>query len=208
MPTGATPGVERRRGAVTLSCGFADGGFSDVRVLDDGPAPKRIEAPPPGQESVWDYPRPPRVEPVHARVTIDYGGVLIAESTPRAVRVPRDEPPARASTLPVRRTSSTVRSCPRRARRSAEVQGPGAVLRRHRWVATLPPASAWYYPSPSPGLRVDHPGSSRSTRAAWTGARSMGEVVKQAQEGALLRRLDHAEQRRALQGRAVEPGGW
>ena len=55
--------------------------------------PQRI-APKPGQESVWDYPRPPRVEPVHARVTIELGGHLIAEST-RAMRVlETSHPPA------------------------------------------------------------------------------------------------------------------
>ncbi len=40
----------------------------------------------PGQESVWDYPRPPRVEPVSGRVTIRLGGELIADTTD-AVRV-------------------------------------------------------------------------------------------------------------------------
>lgn len=43
-------------------------------------------APKPGQESVWDYPRPPRVEPVHGRVVIEFGGRIIAESV-RALRV-------------------------------------------------------------------------------------------------------------------------
>ena len=42
--------------------------------------------PSPGQESVWDYPRPPRVEPVPERVTIRLGGVLVAD-TRDAVRV-------------------------------------------------------------------------------------------------------------------------
>lgn len=38
---------------------------------------RRIE-PGPGQESVWDYPRPPVVRRVRARVEIDFGGILIA----------------------------------------------------------------------------------------------------------------------------------
>ncbi|WEK59651.1 MAG: DUF427 domain-containing protein [Candidatus Microbacterium colombiense] len=42
--------------------------------------------PAPGQESVWDYPRPPRVEPVAERITIRLGGELIAD-TDGAVRV-------------------------------------------------------------------------------------------------------------------------
>ena len=40
----------------------------------------------PGQESVWDYPRPPRVEETRERVSIRLGGRLIAQSTD-AVRV-------------------------------------------------------------------------------------------------------------------------
>jgi uncharacterized protein (DUF427 family) len=43
-------------------------------------------APLPGQESVWDYPRPPRVEASHAVVEIRFGGQLIV-STSAAVRV-------------------------------------------------------------------------------------------------------------------------
>jgi len=35
----------------------------------------------PGQESVWDYPRPPRLEPVTARLTVVLGGVTVAETT-------------------------------------------------------------------------------------------------------------------------------
>jgi uncharacterized protein (DUF427 family) len=42
--------------------------------------------PGPGQESVWDYPRPPRVEPVPERIRVVVGGVTVADTT-RAVRV-------------------------------------------------------------------------------------------------------------------------
>ncbi len=47
------------------------------------PVPDR---PAPGQESVWDYPRPPRLEPVEDLVEIDFGGTTIA-STNAAFRV-------------------------------------------------------------------------------------------------------------------------
>ncbi len=40
----------------------------------------------PGQESVWDYPRPPAVESCKRRVRIVFDGEIIAEST-RALRV-------------------------------------------------------------------------------------------------------------------------
>ena len=32
------------------------------------------EKPGPGQESVWDYPRPPKLEPVSERITVELGG--------------------------------------------------------------------------------------------------------------------------------------
>lgn len=38
------------------------------------------ETPGPGQESVWDYPRPPRVELCPLRVRVEFGGVTIADS--------------------------------------------------------------------------------------------------------------------------------
>lgn len=47
--------------------------------------PRRI-APGPGQESVWDYPRPPRLEPVAQPVTVEHRGKVIA-ATHDALRV-------------------------------------------------------------------------------------------------------------------------
>lgn len=34
----------------------------------------------PGQESVWDYPRPPRVEPIEKFLRVMFGGVVVAET--------------------------------------------------------------------------------------------------------------------------------
>ncbi len=39
----------------------------------------------PGQESVWDYPRPAIAEPTTVRIRIELGGIVIAE-TSRAIR--------------------------------------------------------------------------------------------------------------------------
>ena len=36
--------------------------------------------PEPGQESVWDYPRPPRLERTHRRLEVVFNGELIADS--------------------------------------------------------------------------------------------------------------------------------
>ncbi|WAB82963.1 DUF427 domain-containing protein [Microcella daejeonensis] len=109
--------------------------------------PKRI-APGPGQESVWDYPRPPRVEPVHARVTIELGGRVIADTT-RAVRVlETSHPPAyylpqedfvEGALQPV--DGSTFCEFKGRAAYFDVVQG-----------ATSARQAAWTYPEPSRGF--------------------------------------------------------
>ncbi len=46
---------------------------------------QRIE-PGPGQESVWDYPRPPRLEDSNKHIQVICNGVVIAE-TQRAKRI-------------------------------------------------------------------------------------------------------------------------
>ncbi|MFM6399473.1 DUF427 domain-containing protein, partial [Planktothrix sp.] len=47
--------------------------------------PKPI-LPKPGQESVWDYPRPPRLEDVNQPIKVIFNGIILAE-TQRAKRV-------------------------------------------------------------------------------------------------------------------------
>jgi uncharacterized protein (DUF427 family) len=54
---------------------------------------ERIE-PASHQESVWDYPRPPRVEPTSSLVVVEFAGVVVAE-TRAALRVlETSQPPA------------------------------------------------------------------------------------------------------------------
>lgn len=48
--------------------------------------PPFVETPGPGQRSVWDFPRPPAVERVLDRVTIEMAGRMIADTT-RCLRV-------------------------------------------------------------------------------------------------------------------------
>ncbi len=55
-------------------------------MRSDEPGVRRRERPGPGQESVWDYPRPPRVEPTGQLVEVVLGGVVVARSA-RALRV-------------------------------------------------------------------------------------------------------------------------
>lgn len=104
--------------------------------------------PGPGQESVWDYPRPPRVEAVPQRVTIRLGGVLIAD-TRDAVRVlETSHPPVFylpmadfvAGALEDAEGSSF---CEFKGRaRYLDVRGGDAVAE----------GAAWNYPRPAPGF--------------------------------------------------------
>jgi uncharacterized protein (DUF427 family) len=54
-----------------------------------------LRTPPgPGQESVWDYPRPPRLEATARRLRVEFAGITIAE-TQKALRVlETSHPPA------------------------------------------------------------------------------------------------------------------
>jgi len=53
----------------------------------------RRETPGPGQESVWDYPRPPRLEPSERRIRVDAGGVTIADTTSALRLLETSHPP-------------------------------------------------------------------------------------------------------------------
>ena len=48
--------------------------------------PSFAQAPGPGRESVWDYPRPPRLAPDTRRVRVTHGQSVLADST-EAVRI-------------------------------------------------------------------------------------------------------------------------
>jgi uncharacterized protein (DUF427 family) len=52
-------------------------------LVNGWPKPDKIGA---GQESVWDYPRPPRLEPFAGSITVELGGETIA-TTDRGWRV-------------------------------------------------------------------------------------------------------------------------
>jgi uncharacterized protein (DUF427 family) len=58
------------------------------RGVEAGTRPGPVErvVPGPGQESVWDYPRPPRVESVPERLRVVVDGAVLAE-TARGLRV-------------------------------------------------------------------------------------------------------------------------
>ncbi len=55
--------------------------------------PTRIE-PSEGQESVWDYPRPPRIDPTSDRVVVAHGDLIIADTTSALRVLETSQPPA------------------------------------------------------------------------------------------------------------------
>ena len=110
-------------------------------------APRARATPGPGQESVWDYPRPPRVEPVDARVTVTLGGRRIVDTT-SAVRVlETSHPPV----YYVPRTDVVDGALtPAPGRSFCEFKGEAAYLTVRGGDRAVERA-AWFYPSPSPG---------------------------------------------------------
>jgi uncharacterized protein (DUF427 family) len=103
-----------------------------------------------GQESVWDYPRPPRVEPVDARVEIMLGGVAIVDTRDVVRVLETSHPPVYY--LPVAafapgsvEPGSGSSFCEfKGSARYFDLVGGGRRAAR----------AAWSYPSPSPGFEA------------------------------------------------------
>jgi len=106
---------------------------------------KRV-APGPGQESVWDYPRPPRLERFGGHIRIVLGGVTIADSRGACRVLETSHPPVyylppgdirRNALVPV----SGASFCEwKGSARYFDVVGGSKQARR----------AAWYYPDPAP----------------------------------------------------------
>jgi uncharacterized protein (DUF427 family) len=98
-------------------------------------------------ESVWDYPRPPRVEPSAARVVVELDGEVLAD-TRRSLRVlETSHPPVYYIPAADVRTDRLAPS----ARRSTWCEFKGTAT---YFDAGDHPAVAWTYPSPSPGYEA------------------------------------------------------
>ena len=103
-----------------------------------------------GQESVWDYPRPPRVEPVDARLEIMLGGVVIVDTRDVVRVLETSHPPVYY--LPVAafapgsvEPGSGSSFCEfKGSARYFDLVGGGRRAAR----------AAWSYPSPSPGFEA------------------------------------------------------
>jgi uncharacterized protein (DUF427 family) len=111
--------------------------------------PPRIE-PGPGQESVWDYPRPPAVRPCADRIRVVHRGVVVADTT-AAVRVcETSQAPAyylpRADVTPGVLRAAAGRSW-------CEWKGPATY-----WDlvvdGSVVAGAAWSYEDPTPGYRA------------------------------------------------------
>ena len=105
-------------------------------------------APGPGQESAWDYPRPPRVEPVGRRIRVLVDGIVVADTT-RALRVLETSHPPSYYLPPADVRTDLLVTTTRASH--CEFKGRAAyrtlVLPSGRKV----PDVAWLYPDPSPG---------------------------------------------------------
>ncbi len=106
--------------------------------------------PGPGQESVWDYPRPPRVEATAEHVVVVFNGVTIAE-TRRALRVLETSHPPAYYLPPADVRLEYFASTARRS--LCEWKGRAnyyAVRVGHVEKANV----AWYYPAPARGYEA------------------------------------------------------
>ncbi len=110
-------------------------------------ARQRVE-PGPGQESVWDYPRPPRLEDVEKKVKVVFGGVTLAYTT-RAKRVLETSHPPVYYVPPEDIRMEHLR--PSEGTSYCEWKG------RARYYDAVTeereePRAAWFYPNPTPSF--------------------------------------------------------
>ncbi|MDH4116375.1 MAG: DUF427 domain-containing protein [Acidimicrobiia bacterium] len=105
----------------------------------------RRNEPGPGQESVWDYPRPPRLEHVEVPIEVRLGDHLVAR-TSTAIRVLETSHPPTYYLPPSSLSDGILRG-----------RGPGSVCEwkgtAHYWDviagSAVAPGAAWSYPAPS-----------------------------------------------------------
>jgi len=112
-----------------------------------GHSAKRVE-PGPGQESVWDYPRPPRLEPSSRHIEIVFNGVTIAD-TRRAWRVLETSHPPVYYIPPEDIQMQYLTLAPGRSLCEWKGQARYYTLTVGDRTAE---SAAWYYPNPSPAF--------------------------------------------------------
>lgn len=110
--------------------------------------PTHIETPGPGQESVWDYPRPPRIESVTRAIRVEFGGRIVAQST-RALRIVETSSPP-AYYFP---TADVVSQCLQKTEDPTFCEWKGeAQIWSIEFAHQFSCAAAWCYPHPEPGF--------------------------------------------------------
>jgi len=111
------------------------------------PEPIKPEA---GQESVWDYPRPPRVEPRTERVVVRLGGQVIADTTDAVRVLETSHPPVYYLPIAAFPTGVLV---PVKGTSFCEYKGQANYF---DVVAggVVAPRAGWTYPEPSRGFEV------------------------------------------------------
>lgn len=102
----------------------------------------------PGQESVWDYPRPPRVEETHCHIRIVFNGVVIAD-THRAWRVLETSHPPVYYLPPEDVQRQYLTRTPDRS--FCEWKGSAGYYTLAVGDRSVSQA-AWFYPSPTPAF--------------------------------------------------------
>jgi uncharacterized protein (DUF427 family) len=108
---------------------------------------KRIE-PGPGQESVWDYPRPPRLEDSPKHIQVIFNGAIIADTTHAKRVLETSHPPVYyipPEDIKMEYLQKTSRST------FCEWKGNAAYY-TVRVGGEVSPHAAWYYPNPTPGF--------------------------------------------------------
>jgi uncharacterized protein (DUF427 family) len=104
----------------------------------------------PGQESVWDYPRPPRLEHVDVRIAIELGGAPVVDTRDVVRVLETSHPPvyylpiAAFAAGALTPTAGTSFCEFKGAARYFDVRGGGRTASR----------AAWTYPTPSPGFEA------------------------------------------------------
>ena len=106
-------------------------------------------------ESVWDYPRPPRLEPTSSHICITHGGIVLADTT-HALRILETSHPPVYYIPP---SDIAMQYLKPSARRSSFCEFKGIAT---YWTIDLPnapsPDAAWSYAQPSPAFAAlrDH----------------------------------------------------
>lgn len=110
--------------------------------------PRRIQ-PGPDQESVWDYPRPPRLEPVTQHIRILLQDRILADSN-RAYRVLETSHPPVYYLPPEDFDAALLVKNPRTS--FCEFKGRAAYIDLKLGEELYVAQAGWYYPNPTPAF--------------------------------------------------------